>query len=255
MQVNVTSIPPRMRGEIEVTCPRYAARRTGVRCPTRCSSWRLSENLCQNCFILFINDSLFNISEKQSMQATRELVITAAHGHSQPQKSGRESSAAASPPHRSSAGGLRLKVKVPTLTLNMLKEVSAILIDGCGQRTKCTRSCTFLVHPSRIPQPTPFKMPETRSKTAQQSSNATINSNPAQGPQRDLPPPPPPPPPPMTTTTTTTTESNNTDRTTTTDTSTENRAKHHKHDRRAGPGRTNRLRGRSTTVGEKEVNM
>ncbi|GBP90982.1 hypothetical protein EVAR_90631_1 [Eumeta japonica] len=82
----------------------------------------------------------------------------------------------------------------------------------------------ILVHSSRIPQPTPFKMPKTRSKTAQRSSNGdTDQQQSSEGTTTEASSAT------TTTTTATTTTEGNTDRTTTTDTSTENRAKHHKH--------------------------
>ncbi|GBP69849.1 hypothetical protein EVAR_89353_1 [Eumeta japonica] len=86
-------------------------------------------------------------------------------------------------------------------------------------------------------------MPKTRSKTAQRSSNGdTDQQQSSEGTTTEASSAT------TTTTTATTTTEGNTDRTTTTDTSTENRAKHHKHIRRAGSGRTNRLCGRPTTV-------
>ncbi|GBP82984.1 hypothetical protein EVAR_39673_1 [Eumeta japonica] len=110
----------------------------------------------------------------------------------------------------------------------------------------------ILVHSSRIPQPTPFKMPKTRSKTAQRSSNGdTDQQQSSEGTTTEASS--------ATTTTTTTTATTttegNTDRTTTTDTSTENTAKHHKHIQTSRFRSHNRLCGRPTTVGKRSQHV
>ncbi|GBP55613.1 hypothetical protein EVAR_35848_1 [Eumeta japonica] len=106
----------------------------------------------------------------------------------------------------------------------------------------------FLVHSSRIPQPTPFKMPKTRSKTAQRSSNGdTDQQQSSEGTTTEASSAT------TTTTTATTTTEGNTDRTTTTDTSTENRAKHHKHIQTTSRFRSHQQTLRTpTTVGKRK---